>query len=130
VNSIVSEVITEAKVAHSFLRKPTIVGSAMAPGFGRPAALVSPAVSHLLPGWRAPACALRDGSNLRRAAELTQRSAMTVILGIGSLSLPEVDALLVDWRPPAHCRMAVTSGDRGSVPEGAPAWNVPLRVNR
>jgi hypothetical protein len=41
-------------------------GSAMALGFGRPPA----PVVHLHPGRRAPACALRHGSNLRRSADV------------------------------------------------------------
>jgi hypothetical protein len=49
--------------------KRSVVGSAMALGFGRPAALAFLAVSRLLPGWRVPACALRHGRNLRRSAK-------------------------------------------------------------
>jgi hypothetical protein len=87
----------------------------MALNFEHPAALAFPAVSRLLPGWRVPACALRYGSNPRRSADLSQRSAMGVILGIGSLRLPEVGAL--------HSRMAAISGDRRSAREGEPAWS-------
>jgi hypothetical protein len=42
--------------------KRSVLWSAMALGFERPVTLLFPAVSRLLPGWRAPACALRHGS--------------------------------------------------------------------